>query len=119
MENSFANFSIQRCQRIVEQVDLRLLVDQPEMGFRGKVIMLSVNKKPCKGDPLLLASTQVDSILPNFCLVSSRHQLSQRCQHWHRDRDRLKPADPAQGHRHGQSLHSDRADKPSQKGCSP
>ena len=119
MEYSFANFSIQSCQRIVEQVDLRLLVDQPEVDFRGKVIMLSVNKKPCKGDPLLLSSRQVDPILSNLCLVSSRHQLSQRCQYRHRDRDRLKPADPAQGHRHGQSLHSDQADKASQKGCSP
>ena len=59
MEDGLANLSIQCGQRVVEKVDLSLLIDQPEESV-AYVLIISTSQNncffivPCKSHPLLL-----------------------------------------------------------------
>ena len=80
MEDGLANLSIQCGQRVVEKVDLSLLIDQPEESM-AYILIISTSQNncffivPCKSHPLLLPARQVDPIFSNLSLVSSGHQL--------------------------------------------
>ena len=115
MEDSLTNFSIECCQGIIQQVDLCLLVNQPGVDQHKK----SFSTRNLARATLCFCPP--DKLIP-FSPISV---LSPAAISWVGDvkkidkKTSLEPADLAQVHRHGLSLHNDQVHKLSQKECSP